>query len=60
VTSTHQALTASEWTAREQEHQERADGFTRERRERAEQGQSHPVDDFLFTYYPFHPGLLRR
>jgi len=38
----------------------RADGLTLHRRQRAERGQSHPVDDFLFTYYPFRPGLLRR
>ena len=34
--------------------------FTRDRRERAATGQTHPVEDFLFTYYPFRPGLLRR
>lgn len=55
-----QILEPPEWTAREQAHQERADALTRERRARAENGQSHPVDDFLFTYYPFRPGLLRR
>ncbi|MFO7689830.1 MAG: 3-methyladenine DNA glycosylase [Cryobacterium sp.] len=53
-------LETAEWTAAEQGHQERADRFTRERRLRAATGRSHPVDDFLFTYYPFRPGLLRR
>ncbi|MDJ0349709.1 3-methyladenine DNA glycosylase [Cryobacterium sp. PH29-G1] len=53
-------LAATEWRALEQAHEYRADNFTRGRRERAATGQSHPVDDFLFTYYPFRPGLLRR
>lgn len=53
-------LEAAEWTALERSHQERADALTLERRLRAESGRSHPVDDFLFTYYPFRPGLLRR
>ncbi|HEV7951318.1 MAG TPA: 3-methyladenine DNA glycosylase [Glaciihabitans sp.] len=48
------------WQHREAEHQFRADAFTRGRRERASAGQTHPVDDYLFTYYPFRPGLLRR
>ncbi|KFF60349.1 3-methyladenine DNA glycosylase [Cryobacterium sp. MLB-32] len=57
---TDQTLTAAEWTAREEAHQDRADAYTLDRRRRAESGRSHPVDDFLFTYYPFRPGLLRR
>ena len=55
-----QTLESAEWLGREQSHEERADAFTRGRRERAAIGQTHPVDDFLFTYYPFRPGLLRR
>ena len=53
-------LDTAEWTARDLAHQERADAFSEQRRIRAGSGQSHPVDDFLFTYYPFRPGLLRR
>ncbi len=53
-------LETADWRSREQAHEERADAFTLGRRERAAIGQSHPVDDFLFTYYPFRPGLLRR
>ena len=55
-----QELETDEWRGLEQVHEERADAFTRGRRERAATGQTHPVDDFLFTYYPFRPGLLRR
>lgn len=53
-------LDPAEWTVLERAHQERADALTLERRLRAGTGRSHPVDDFLFTYYPFRPGLLRR
>ena len=53
-------LTSADWRDREQQHQDRADAATLGRRERAGTGRSHPVDDFLFTYYPFRPGLLRR
>jgi hypothetical protein len=53
-------LESAEWRRAEQAHEERADAFTRGRRERAANGRTHPVDDFLFTYYPFRPGLLRR
>jgi hypothetical protein len=60
LTDESRALEAAEWRALEQAHEERADAFTRGRRERAATGQAHPVDDFLFVYYPFRPGLLRR
>ena len=55
-----QPLALAEWRARERTHQERADDFTRGWRERAGTTVTHPVDDFLFTYYPLRPGLLRR
>ena len=53
-------LAAADWRELERRHQERADAATRGRRERAGTEHTHPVDDFLFTYYPFRPGLLRR
>ena len=53
-------LTEAEWRAREAAHQARADAFTSGWRERAGTAVTHPVDDFLFTYYPLRPGLLRR
>ena len=53
-------LPEAEWRAREAAHQERADAFTSGWRERAGTAVTHPVDDFLFTYYPLRPGLLRR
>lgn len=53
-------LTRAEWTAREQEHQERADALTAAHRERAARREKHPVWDFLFTYYAYKPAQLRR
>ncbi|MEV8266411.1 3-methyladenine DNA glycosylase [Microbacterium sp. NPDC076911] len=55
-----QALAPSEWNAREQAHHERADALTYGRRQRASRGQTHPVDDFLYTYYSYKPAILRR
>ncbi|WP_370448769.1 3-methyladenine DNA glycosylase [Cryobacterium sp. TMT1-3] len=60
LTTPTRLLGTAEWRALEQAHEARADALTRGRRERAATGQTHPVDDFLFTYYPFRPGLLRR
>ncbi|TFC25204.1 3-methyladenine DNA glycosylase [Cryobacterium sp. TMT1-3] len=60
MTTPTRLLGTAEWRALEQAHEARADALTRGRRERAATGQTHPVDDFLFTYYPFRPGLLRR
>nr|WP_245354850.1 3-methyladenine DNA glycosylase [Brachybacterium sacelli] len=42
------------------DHEERADALTAGHRERRQRGQKHPVEDFLFTYYPFSPAKLRR
>ncbi|WP_104130584.1 3-methyladenine DNA glycosylase [Cryobacterium sp. N21] len=60
VNTETRVLGATKWRSLEQDHEHRADALTRARRERAATGQTHPVDDFLFTYYPFRPGLLRR
>lgn len=60
VPSTVLALTLDEWRAREQAHTDRADALTAGRRARAARGQTHPVDDFLYTYYSYKPGILRR
>ena len=49
-----------EWREREAAHQARADALTLGRRERMQKRETHPVEDFLFTYYPYRPSLLRR
>ncbi|WP_425523022.1 3-methyladenine DNA glycosylase [Microbacterium salsuginis] len=54
------ALGAAEWRARERAHERRADALTAAHRERAGRGETHPVEDFLFTYYSYKPSVLRR
>jgi hypothetical protein len=41
-------------------HAERTDALTAGHRERRARGIPHPVEDFLFTYYPFTPSAIRR
>ncbi|GLI26349.1 hypothetical protein ARHIZOSPH14_05910 [Agromyces rhizosphaerae] len=53
-------LDAVDWRERERAHAERADALTAERRARVAAGESHPIDDFLFTYYSYSPRVLRR
>ncbi|MGN6427791.1 MAG: 3-methyladenine DNA glycosylase [Leifsonia sp.] len=53
-------LPPGEWRAREAAHAERADALTAGHRARAARGEKHPVEDFLFTYYSYSPGALRR
>lgn len=53
-------LDEEQWRPRAEAHAARADAWTAGRLERARRGQRHPVDDFLFEYYPTRPGQLRR
>jgi hypothetical protein len=53
-------LPRAEWEARRAAHHARVDRLTAARRARAAAGLAHPVEDFLFTYYPFRVGALRR
>jgi hypothetical protein len=53
-------LSEHEAAARRLAHEERADALTAAHRERRARGRKHPVEDFLFTYYPFSPARLRR
>jgi hypothetical protein len=53
-------LTVEEWTARTAAHEARVDRWTAPHRERRRRGETHPVLDFLFTYYSETPGRLRR
>lgn len=54
------ALTREQWATLETAHGARADAATAGHRARRGESVSHPVEDFLFTYYPFRPALLRR
>ncbi len=53
-------LEAAEWRVREAVHAERADALTAGHRVRRSRGEAHPIEDFLFTYYAYSPGFLRR
>ncbi|MCP2031067.1 hypothetical protein L1277_001158 [Okibacterium sp. HSC-33S16] len=53
-------LSRADWQAQERAHAERADARTADWRARVQRGEKHPVEDFLFTYYPVKPSHLRR
>lgn len=55
-----ESLDAAVWQKRASEHALRADALTDAHRNRRRNGEPHPVEDFLFTYYPTSPGTLRR
>jgi hypothetical protein len=46
-------LSGPDWRGREERHRERAERWTKPTRKRREAQVPHPIDDFLFTYYPF-------
>ncbi|RLP77052.1 3-methyladenine DNA glycosylase [Mycetocola tolaasinivorans] len=47
-------------TERERAHELRADALTEGWRARRQSGEKHAIEDFLFTYYPIKPSILRR
>lgn len=47
-----------EWRPRAEAHRRRVEPWIAGRLERRPKGISHPVDDFLFEYYPFSPSRL--
>ena len=53
-------LSPSEWQARRAAHEARVDRWTAPFLSRRRAGGSHPVEDFLFTYYSQRPAALRR
>jgi hypothetical protein len=53
-------LSQAVWSAHQAEHEARVDEATHYHRERRRDGRRDPVEDFLFTYYPFKPAHLRR
>ncbi|KUH93380.1 3-methyladenine DNA glycosylase [Mycobacterium sp. IS-3022] len=55
VSDVARVLCEAEWTDRERRHRRRVDDFLRTHRS----GETHPVWDFLFTYYSLRPGRLR-
>lgn len=53
-------LTGAEWRAAQAEHEARADRYLGPHLGRRRKGEKHAVEDFLFEYYRFRPGHLRR
>ena len=53
-------LSYAAWAPLAAAHERRVDELTAAHRERRKGGRSHPVEDFLFTYYSHRPRLLRR
>lgn len=49
-----------EWTRRAQAHAQRVAPYTQPFLERRFRGETHPVEDFLFTYYTLSPGQFTR
>lgn len=53
-------LTEADWTARREQHRANVDALLAGHLRRRAAGESHPVHDFLFTYYKHRPAQLRR
>jgi hypothetical protein len=51
-------LPAVEWKRRAAAHRTRAERHTLATRKRRDHGLAHPVEDFLFQYYPYPFALL--
>ena len=55
-----QILAQSQWQERTAAHEARVDSATAAHLARRRDHRTHPVEDFLFTYYSFKPAQLRR
>lgn len=53
-------LATADWEARAARHRTRAERHTLAARRRRDHGEPHPVEDFLFQYYPYPLALLDR
>ena len=60
VQSIETVLGPEVWRPRQAAHRARGAAFGEARRRRAEAGEREPVEDFLFTYYPFRLSALQR
>lgn len=60
MTADATVLPGEVWRRRAAEHADRVDALTADYRQRRRLGQTHPVTDFLFRYYPIRPAQLRR
>lgn len=53
-------LEESEWRARQAAHEARVRAWTEPHRARRARSERHPVEDFLWEYYPYRPAWLLR
>ena len=53
-------LDETDWRGRAARHRDAVDQLTCDHRRRTASGATHPVEDFLFTYYSLRPAQLRR
>lgn len=53
-----EVLSESQWRRRARDHEERVRPWVQPRLDRRATGETHPVDDFLFTYYSYRPAQL--
>jgi hypothetical protein len=53
------SLTPAEWTSSVDAHRHRVDALVADHLDRRKRREAHPVEDFLFTYYPTRPNQLR-
>ena len=58
--TTRTMLAETDWRERAERHAERVDALTADHLRRRREGERHPVEDFLFTYYNLKPAQLRR
>jgi hypothetical protein len=52
-------LSRSDWTSLADAHRLRVDALVADHLDRRRRREAHPVEDFLFTYYPTRPSQLR-
>lgn len=55
-----QILSGEQWRERQDAHHARVDTLLGPARRRRHRGETHAIEDFLFTYYAYRPTLLRR
>jgi hypothetical protein len=60
VKPTETILSPDIWRTQRAAHEDRADALVKAREVRARQGEQDPIEDFLYTYYPFRLSALRR
>lgn len=58
--TTEECLSLAKWQERASRHRERAQAWTLSTLDRRSRQIVHPVEDFLFTYYPFKLGKLEQ